>query len=613
MKRRNPISTGGKIVAVAGAVLVLGAALTAPGGASAGEPEEAGGPAVPAALAWGPEGARLYVALRDERRVVSIDPRTWTVSGSWDVPVRPVSLALADDRGTFLLGGSDGHVVVLETAAEGGGRVVRDLAIGQGHGPTRVLPLPEGRAAVAAQWERVLHLIDWRLGRVLAEHRLGFAPGALVRRPDGRIVVADAFGGRLADLRPEEAAGRPRHFSLDGINLHALGISQDGKELLIVHMFQGDDVPITTGNIDAGTVISSVLSAIRLSDLDADADVAGSSGLPEPPLRRLTLDGPVHGAADPAALALTPDGLRVVIALAGSHQILINDRSEGVRPRGAEDLLPLGHNLRLSVVAVGRGPVAVVVDRTGTLAITADAMSDTLTVIRLADRARLATVPLGPASPRPTAAQRGEALFHDGRRSHDRWMSCASCHPGGHTNGLNFDTFGDSGFGAPKNTPSLLGVKGTEPFTWTGHFERLGDQVRQSFETSLRGDLPDPELVADLVAYLESLAPPRPLRSAGDPAAVRGAAVFQARRCQTCHEPPLYTIAATRDVGLDDGVGGHHRFNPPSLRGLAWTAPYFHDGRAASLADVLKLHTPGKTEPLDPQDRDDLIAFLESL
>jgi len=321
----------------------------------------------------------------------------------------------------------------------------------------------------------------------------------------------------------------------------------------------------------------------------------------------------VHGAADPAALAIAPDGARMVIALAGSHQLLFNDRSEGARPRGAEDLLPLGHNLRLSVVAVGRGPVAVLIDASGKRAVTADAMSDTLTVIRLADRTLIATVPLGPSPPLRTAAQRGEALFHDGRRSHDRWMSCASCHPGGHTNGLNFDTFGDSGFGAAKNTPTLLGVAGTGPFTWTGHFDRLGDQVQQSFETSLRGPTPDPDEVTDLVSFLESLPPARPHRSAEDPAVLRGARVFQARRCQTCHEPPLYTITATRDVGLDDGVGGHRRFNPPSLRGVAWTAPYLHDGRAPTLADLLKLHTPGKTDPLDPQDRADLIAFLESL
>lgn len=569
-------------------------------------PGPASAPQVPVALAWGP-GEILYVAVRDARRVLAVDPRDWTVAAGFDLTIRPSSMALADDRSTLLLGGIDGRFVALDAT----GRVVRDLAVGRG--PTRVLPLPGGRAAVTSRWDRSLRVIDWRGGRILAEHPLGFAPGALVRRPDGRVVVADAFGGRFADLSPCDL-GSGRDFAIDGVNLLALAISGDGKELLIAHMFQEEEVPITEANIDRGHVLSSRLGAIRLADLDDrdDRDEGPRDSPRQPPLRSLTLDGPVHGAADPAAMAISPDGTKVVIALAGAHQLLLNDRSRGDTPRGAEDLLPLGHNQRIGVVAVGRNPSDVVLDPTGTLAVTADAMSDTLTVIRIADRARVAQVRLGPRPPARDAVRRGEAAFHDGRRALDGWMSCASCHRDGHTNGLNFDTFGDRGFGAAKNTPSLLGVRATGPFTWAGTFDHLADQVRQSFETSLRGPNPDPGVVDDLVAYLESLPPPPPRRSPDDPAARRGAEVFRGRRCQTCHESPLYTIAATRDVGLVDRAG-RHRFNPPTLRGVAWSAPYLHDGRAATLADVLMDHPPGKSDPLDARDRDDLIAFLESL
>jgi cytochrome c peroxidase len=597
MKIRSMISWFSRL-----AIAWAAASIPARAAEPAGRPEPGTGPQVPSALAWGP-GGLLHVALRDARRVVAVDPRTWAVVSGSDVPIRPISLALADDRSTLLLGGVDGHVVVLDPS----GRVVLDLAVGRG--PARVLPLPGGRAAVATRWDPVLRLIDWRRGRVLAEHPLRFAPGALVRRPDGRVVVADAFGNAFTDLAPGDVGGE-KTFTLEGVNLLALAISGDGKELLIAHMYQEDAVPITASNIDGGRVLSSRLGAIRLADLEGESPPESPR---QPPCRTLTLDGPVHGAADPTALALSPDGTKVVIALGGAHQVLLNDRAQGVATSGAADLLPLGHNQRLGVVEVGRGPVAVVMDPTGTLAVTADAMSDTLTVVRISDRAKVARVSLGPRPPVRTPAQRGEVAFHDGRRSHDRWMSCASCHPGGHTSGLNFDTFGDSGFGAPKNTPSLLGVAATQPFTWTGKFDRLADQVHQSFETSLRGPEPEPGLVEDLVAYLESLPPPPPRRSPGDPSARRGAEVFRSRRCHTCHAPPLYTIAATRDVGLDDGAGGHRRFNPPTLRGVSWTAPYLHDGRAANFSDLLQVHTPGKTDPLDPADRDDLIAFLESL
>jgi hypothetical protein len=509
-------ATGGLSV-LAIAILVFGSA-----------PAAAAGPQVPVALAWGGDGL-LRVALRDGGAVVAIDPHSWTVVSRRELPIRPASIAGAPDEDVFLLGGMDGHVVVLDA----GGKVVRDLALGRG--PTRVLALPGGRAAVAACWDPVLRVLDWHEGKVVHEHPLGFAPGALARRPDGRIIVADAFGGRLCDLAPG-APGSERHCAIEGTGLHALAIPADGKELLFACMFQEDALPITTANIDAGRIISAQLGAIRLADLGGDRD--RRDGADPPPQRRLTLDGPVHGAADPSAMALSRDGSKVVIALAGAHQIVWSDRTEGAGRVGADDLLPLGHNQRLRVVEVGRSPMAVTLveeqDPTGMLAVTADAMSDTLTVIRLSDRARVAAVDLGPRSqPQAvlTAAQRGEAIFRDGRRSHDRWMSCATCHPAGHTTGLNFDTFGDSGFGAPKNTPTLLGVAGTAPFTWTAQFDQLAGQVHQSFQSSLLGPEPGPGVVEDLVAYLESLPPAPPRRRGDDPAVVRGASVFTARRC----------------------------------------------------------------------------------
>jgi cytochrome c peroxidase len=265
------------------------------------------------------------------------------------------------------------------------------------------------------------------------------------------------------------------------------------------------------------------------------------------------------------------------------------------------------------VSEVGRTPSDLVLDASDETAITADSMSDTLTLIRVSDLSVIGTIALGPTPVRRTPAERGEAAFLDGRRSLDRWMSCASCHVNGHTNGLNFDTLGDGGFGAPKNTPSLLGVGPTAPFAWTGQFEALRDQVHQSLDSSLRGRSADDRTTDEITAYLETLAPPPPLRSPEDPAALRGAALFETNRCQACHRPPHYTSPGIKDVGLDDGPGGHRAFNPPSLRGAGWSAPYFHDGRARTLRDALRVHTPGVRTPLTPGECDDLVAFLESL
>ncbi len=326
----------------------------------------------------------------------------------------------------------------------------------------------------------------------------------------------------------------------------------------------------------------------------------------------MTLDGSGHGAADPAAMAVSTDGRLVLIACAGAHQVLVIDRSLGART--VADLLPLGDSQLIDTVEVGQGPVAVTIDPSGRFAVTADAMSDTLTVFGLEDLSVEATVRVGPVAPRLSPEQRGERLFHDGRRSLDRWISCASCHTGGHTNGLNFDTDGDGNSGAPKNVPSLLGVGPTAPFAWTGGFRTLEDQVEKSLRTSLHGPRSDPREIADLAAYLKGLSPAPPHRDADEPIVRRGAEVFQTRNCQQCHVPPTYTSRPLRDVGLDDGPGGHRRFNPPSLLGVSRSAPYLHDGRARTLGDVLDVHQAETTlGPMSAEDREALIAFLESL
>ena len=92
---------------------------------------------------------------------------------------------------------------------------------------------------------------------------------------------------------------------------------------------------------------------------------------------------------------------------------------------------------------------------------------------------------------------RGELLFYDARLSHDRWMSCDSCHTDGHTNGLLNDNQGDGSFDAPKRVLSLLGVGDTAPWAWNGSVDDLEAQVRKSVQTTMHGPADAAELTAE--------------------------------------------------------------------------------------------------------------------
>jgi cytochrome c peroxidase len=107
---------------------------------------------------------------------------------------------------------------------------------------------------------------------------------------------------------------------------------------------------------------------------------------------------------------------------------------------------------------------------------------------------------------------------------------------------------------------------------------------------------------------------------------VRGEALFADLGCAVCHAGPERTDSGAGDrydVGTITASSGSRRggtldgLDVPTLRGIHATAPYLHDGSAATLAEVLTVFNPsdahGVTSPLAAGAVDDLVAFLLSL
>ena len=124
--------------------------------------------------------------------------------------------------------------------------------------------------------------------------------------------------------------------------------------------------------------------------------------------------------------------------------------------------------------------------------------------------------------------------------------------------------------------------------------------------------------------------------SALSPSQLRGMQLFFRIGCADCHRPPLFTDYAFHCTGLlahywEEGrkaVTGnpadYARFRTPSLRNVAVTAPYLHDGSLNSLREVLRRYNAGgypvptkdwRIRPLGLSDEElaDLEAFLHSL
>src|SRR6266436_2520214 len=145
-----------------------------------------------------------------------------------------------------------------------------------------------------------------------------------------------------------------------------------------------------------------------------------------------------------------------------------------------------------------------------------------------------------------------------------------------------------------------------------------------SFNTRGTPDLITSKLPALHFYQLAIPAPKAPEGSFDKAAAARGQAVFEGRgKCATCHVPPLFTepghnLHAPSEIGIDSFQADRsptHMYRTAPLAGL-WThqkGGFFHDGRFATLSDVVDHYNTQFKLNLDDAQRKDLIEYLKGI
>jgi mono/diheme cytochrome c family protein len=199
----------------------------------------------------------------------------------------------------------------------------------------------------------------------------------------------------------------------------------------------------------------------------------------------------------------------------------------------------------------------------------------------------------------------GHALFH----ADVNGLACASCHPEGGEDGRVWKF---SPIGA-RRTPSLRGgIAGTEPFHWDGDLPTLSSLMSEVFVRRMAGPVLEPDQTDALYRWINAI-PALPAVVADVAAVARGRALFADANtgCSTCHAGALLTNNATVDVGTGQPL------QVPSLRGVAWRAPYLHNGCAPTLLDRFGPcgggESHGHTAALTATERADLVSYLQSL
>jgi YVTN family beta-propeller protein len=529
--------------------------------------------------------AQVAVAVYDEDRVVFVDADSRTVIATIDVFDEPYGI-VSDAAGETLYVTLDypGQVVEIDVASR---RVGRSFDVGA-----------HLRGAALSEADRRLLVTEYYTGIVKA---VDIASG----------VVVDEWVGLSTDNLARQVALHP----------------QRPKAYL----------PHIRSKITAVHGEGSIFPYVTVIDTDSRTTEAGGAGEGSdgrrPRRKRIPMDSFVGArvTSNPWEVAVSPDGKRLCVLFSGTDDMYVCDvLDDNYREIAFRGSVQLGHNPRAARFAPDGEAIYVY-----------NALDFELAAYGAERLQRIAAVttcenPLG------EQVLLGKRLFYSALQpmASRRWIACSSCHPDSQSDGRTWHN--PEGL---RNTQALPGLAWTHPLHWSADRDEV-----QDFEHTIRGKLMqgrgllrgglDAELGAPLKgrsAELDALAAYTnthefslsPHAKAGlSDAAERGRSLFFNRetKCAECHSGPFYTDSrpdreiVRHDVGTgraDTGEKMGYAYDTPTLLGVYRTAPYLHDGSAATLADVLTTQNVedrhGRTSQLTAGQVADLVEFLKAL
>ncbi|HTL36558.1 MAG TPA: c-type cytochrome [Kofleriaceae bacterium] len=513
-------------------------------------------------LVYDPTAERVYVADRRGDRVVVVDAETFAIVASYATPAEPFGVALTPDRTTLL-------------------------------------------ATTLA--DRALVAFDTKTGALKWRTKIAAGTRGIAVSPDGERALLSSVA--TGELQLVELTGAHR-------------VAEVPYSLECESCGAGGAMPRGTGAVrflDATHVVATFQRSIPEALIDLRTDRYG--GGMNPPITQhvafftfsaTSANESVAQLADnqPRSLAWDPARKTLYIAGHGSDTMIELPKLDVAAPDTIE-----AHASSAVLRTDGRcGPDGMTIAGDGSVYVWC---AFTRSVLRMSATDDLGTAELSQSAQLMTSAftseqQRGHILF-DGTTAmvnRDRALACNTCHVDGHADGLSWRIGKQS-----LQTPILAGriAEQTAPYRWDGSAPTLADSLASTVHRLAGSGLSTADTAA-MIAYLRSLPRPR-TPTVNDPAAVaRGKALFANEAgCASCHSGGSFA-----DGELHEFESSLSSADTPSLVGLAASAPYYHDGSASTLHELL--HGAGTVHGMSAElsklgetQLADLQAYLETL
>jgi len=596
--------------------------------------------------------ARLWVVNPDQNSVTVFDAVTRARSSIINVGTAPRSVAIAPDGRAWVVNSESATISIISTSLT----IAQTVTLPRGSRPFAVVFDPAGANAYVSLQDtgRVLKISRTTPTTTLGSTFVGSDVRHLSVSADGTKVYATRFiTPRLPSEETATVITQQGTTKFGGVVAVITASSMVvAKTIILEHSNEIDSsiagrgipnylgpavlspdgrtawVPSQKDNIKRGTLRdgqplthdSSVRSITSRIDLLTDIEDFSAR-----------ID--YNDAGIPSTAAFERTGSYLFTALEGSREVVVVDSW------GKREILRF---------AAGRAPQGVVTSPDGRTLYVHNFMDRSVTVhdvsaiINGFETAPILTATLPCIATEALSAQvlLGKQLFYDASDSRlalQQYISCASCHNDGGHDGRVWDL---TGFGEGlRNTITLKGHGNHGALHWTGNFDEVQDfegQIRNLAGGTglISGGTPNPPLgtanagrSADLdalAAYVKSLtvngnSPNRTSSGALSADATAGQQIFRAQNCAACHSGANFTNSALNvfaNIGTMKPSSGKRLGAPltgldvPTLRGVWATAPYLHDGSAATLADAITAH---QGVSLSATDMPKLVAYVSSI